>query len=257
MLSYTWLILRRSLQDVMAPKKSGSGKWLITLIVIAALCFGPSAVLRWKIGHSVAAKMPELIGPARSYSVGVSGGLFGILQGRVDKVDIRGNGVKLANGVVVDRLDIDLKGIYFKPDQTVTDVKTTDFAASVTEQNLSDFLASSRPDMRGAKVSLDDGKLFLSASPRVLATRTPVSIEGTLRIVNGSKLNLVLNRCTARGICVPGFLRGRIMHDVNPVLDTQQMGIGAKLNSVEISDGAITLTGRADVKQALAQHTSP
>jgi hypothetical protein len=236
-----------------AVKKNGRKRWLIVLIVIAAVCFAPGAVLRWKIGQSVEAKMPELIGPARSYSVAVSGGLFEIIRGRIDKLDICANDVKLPNGLVLDQLDADLKGIRFKPDQTVTDVKTTDFAAIVTEKNLSDFLEGTRSDMRGAKVSLDGGKLCLSASPRVFAARTPVSIEGTLKIVNGSRLNLVLNRCVARGICVPGFIKGRIMHDLNPVLDTEQMGIGAKLNSVEISNGAITVTGKADLKQALAK----
>ena len=237
----------------MAVRQRRSRKWLIALIVIAAICLAPGALLRYLIGQSVAAKMPEMIGPARSYSVGVSGGLFEIVQGRIDNIDIQGNDVKLANGIVIDRLDVDLKGIRFKPDQTVTDVATTDFSASVTEKNLSDFLATSRPDMRDAKISFDDGKLLLSASTRVLATRTPVTIEGTLRIVNASKLNLILNRCTARGICVPGFMRGRIMHDVNPVLDTQQIGMGAKLKSVNISDGTITITGNANVRQALVK----
>jgi len=226
----------------------GFRRLFIAAILVAAVCFAPGAILRWRIGQSVAGRMPQLIGPARSYSVGVSGGLFEIIHGRIDKVDIRGSGVNLSNGVEVDRLDVGLRGVRFKPDRTVTDIRSAEFSAWVTEKNLNDFFASSRPDMPGAKITLDDGKLSLSASPRIFATRTPISLEGTLRIVDGKKLILVLNRLRARGIRIPGFMRRRIMHDINPVLDTQKMGIGARLNSVDISDGAIRVTGTADVK---------
>ena len=233
--------------------RRGFRRLLIVAILVAVACFAPGAILRWSIGQSVAAKMPELIGPARSYSIGVSGGLFEIIQGKLDKVDIRGSGVNLSNGVAVDRLDVGLQGLRFKPNRTVTDIRSADFSASVTEQNLTDFFASSRPDMPGAKITLDDGKLSLSASPRIFATRTPVSLEGTLRIVDGKKLILVLSRLRARGIRVPGFVRGRIMRDINPVLDTGQLSMGAKLNSVDISNGAIIITGTADVKQVLGK----
>lgn len=227
-------------------------KPFIALLVLTGICLSPGALLRSKIAQSVAAKMPQLIGPADSYSADVSGGLFSILRGRIDKIKVRGNGVKLSNGVKLDRLDINLSGVHFKPDQTVTNVENTDFAGTVTEHDLNDFLAKSRPDVPHAKVVLEADKLSLSASPRILAIRTPVSMEGTLQIGNETKLNLVLKRLRARGIPVPGFVRGRIMHDINPVFDTTQMGVPAKLSTVAISDGAISLTGTADVKKALA-----
>ena len=228
-------------------------KLLWILLMIAAIIFSPGAILRWKIGQSVAAKMPELVGPARSYSAGVSGGLFQMLCGRIDSINIRGKGVKLASGVQLNRLDINLTGVRFKPDQTVTSIESTVFSASVTQRDLNYFFATSRPDMSNAKISLDDGKLALSASPRVMAVRTPVSLEGTLQIVKGTRLNLVLNKLRARGMRVPGFVRGRIMRGINPVLDTQQMGIDAKLSSVKIDDGKLTASGSADVSKALAK----
>ena len=226
---------------------------VVVLAIIAAICFAPGPVLRWKIGQAVAGRMPELMGPARSYFADVTGGLVGILRGRIDKVDIRGSGVKMPNGVQIDRLDVGLKGVHFKPDQTVTEVEGASFAASVTEDDLNDFLATSRPDLHGGHITLQQDKLTLTANPKILFLRTPTKVEGTLSIVDGTKLYIILKRVSTRGIRVPGFVRGRIQHDVNPVLDTEPMGIGAKLRSVEISNGAITVTGTADVSRAIAK----
>ena len=222
------------------------------LLIIAVVCLSPGALIRWKIEQTVAGKVVGMLGTARSYSVSVSGGLFEILRGRVKQVDIRGNDVKLSSGVVVDRLDVNLSGVEFKPDQTLTGVESTAFTAFLSEGNMDDYLRASRSDLSDADVSLTDGKLSLTARPRVMAIRTPVRVEGTMRIVQGTKLYLVLNRLSARGIRVPGMIRGHIQHDLNPVLDTQQMAMGAKLTQVAITNGKITLSGTADVRQALA-----
>ena len=227
-------------------------KAIFILLIIAVICLVPGALIRWTIEHAVAGKVSGMLGTARSYSVSVSGGLFEILRGRISEVDIRGNDVKLSNGVVVDRLDVNLNGVHFKPNQTVTGVDSTAFTALLSEGNMDDYLRASRSDLSDADVSLTDGKLSLTARPRVMAIKTPVRVEGTMRIVEGTKLYLVLNRLSARGIRVPGMIRGHIQHDLNPVLDTQQMGMGAKLTRVAITEGEITLSGTADVKQALA-----
>jgi len=230
-----------------------AGKLSIVVILVAAVCLLPGSILRWKIGQSVAAKMPELIGPAQSYSANVTGGLIGILRGRIERIDITGRKVKMSNGVVVDRLDIGLSGVHFKPDQTVTRVESAGFAALVTQDDLNNWLATSRPDLHDGHITIENGRLIVRAKPKVLLLRTPVKVEGTLRILDGSKLYMVLKNVSTRGIRVPGFVRGRIEHDINPILDAEQMGIGAKLKSVRVTDGAITVTGTADVNKALAK----
>lgn len=230
-----------------------AGKPLIGVTLIAAICILPGSILRWKIGQSVAAKMPELIGPAQSYSADVTGGFIGILRGRIEKIDITGRKVKMSNGVIVDRLDIALSGVHFKPDQTVTRVESASFAASVIEDDLNNWLATSRPDLHDGHIAIENGKIIVRAKPRVLLLRTPVKVEGTLRIIENNKLYLVLKTVSTRGIRVPGFVRGRIEHDINPILDAEQMGIGAKLKSVNVTNHAITITGTADVNKALAK----
>ena len=228
--------------------------FILIIVIIAAICLAPGAILRAKIAHSVGARAASKLGHARRYSVDVTGGLIGLLQGRIQCVSINGVNVRLSNGMIVDKLDVILDGVHFKPNQTVTSVEHTGFSASLSEANLDEFLRGTQKDMRDANVVLADDKLCLSAKPRVLAMKTPVRVEGTLEIVKGSKLYLVVRRLTARGIRVPGFVRGRIMHDVNPVLDTSLMGVDAHLKSVVIANGSIQLAGSADVTKALTAH---
>lgn len=235
----------------MSARKNNSKKGLILVVVLVGIVFLPGMALRWAIAQSVKNKAPEMIGPARNYSVKVKAGLFDIIQGKIPSLVIRGKDVRPSTGVAIDRLDVELKGIRFKPDQTITDVQSTDFIASVSETSLSDFLNTHRPDMKNAKVSMEDGILLLSASPKIMATRTPVTLQCTLKIVDNIRLNLEVNRLIARGVKVPGFVRGKLQHELNPVFDAQQIGLDARLNTVGIANGAITLTGNADVRSAL------
>lgn len=224
---------------------------MIVPAAIALICLSPGAMIRSKIEQSVAAKAPELLGPAKSYSVDVSAGIFDLIRCKVKQIDIKGRDVRLQNGVVVDRLNVRLTGVHFKADQTITGISKTEFTAALSEANLRDYLRASRSDMSDADVSLADGKLVLKARPRVLAIKTPVRIEGTLQIEQGRKLNIELSKASAIGIRVPGFVRGRIQRSINPVLDTEQMGMDAKLTKVQITNGEIVLSGIADVKKAL------
>lgn len=230
-----------------------AGKLSIVAVLVAGVCILPGSILRWKIGQSVAAKMPELVGPAQSYSANVTGGLIGIILGRIERIDITGRKVKMSNGIIVDRLDIGLSGVRFKPDQTVTRVESASFSALVTEDDLNNWLATSRPDLHDGHITIENGRLIVRAKPKVLLLRTPVKVEGTLRILDGSKLYMVLKKVSTRGVRVPGFVRGRIEHDINPILDAEQLGIGARLKSVQVSNGTIIVTGTADVNKALAK----
>lgn len=224
---------------------------VIIPVAVLAVCLSPGALVRWKIEKSVVEKAPSLLGPARSYSADVTGGVLDLVRGRVPQIRLRGNDVQLKNGIVVDRLDVILSGVKFKLDQTITGIDSAEFTASLSQENLRDYLRKSRSDMTDAEVELGDGKLVLSAKPRVIGIKTPVLLEGTMEIVDGTKLNMVLSKLTARGIRVPGFVRGRIQHDINPVMDTTQMGMQAKLTKVAIKKGEITLSGTADVNQIL------
>ena len=64
---------------------------------------------------------------------------------------------------------------------------------------------------------------------------------------------LLLQPVPAPAVPVPWFVRRRIQHNINPVLDTKQMGIGGKLTSVEISNGEVKLTGTADVNKSIGK----
>lgn len=227
-------------------------KLLISAMIIGTACLTPGTALRSMIGKAVANKMPEIIGQADSYTADVNGDIVDIALGKLEKVDIHGKGVKMANGMVVNRLDISLTDVHFKLDQTITKVKSTNFKAQVIEDDLNNWLATARPDLRNAHITLNSDKLTVTAKPKVMLLRTPVKAEGALQIVDQTKLYMALDKFSTRGIKVPGMVRGHIEHDINPVFDTEQLGIGAKLKSVRILNGAITITGTADANKVIA-----
>lgn len=227
-------------------------KIVLPVMIVLALCLSPGAAIRTKIASSVAASAPDMLGPGK-YSVDVTGGLIGLLRGRIEKIDIHGSDVKMSNGMIVDRLNVGLNGVHFKRDQTVTKVESTGFAASVSEDNLTDYLRASRGDMKEAEITLADGRLCYAGRPRVLGLKVKVKAEGTLDLDGNTKVHMSLCKCSGAGIKTPGMVRGWIERRINPVFDATQMGVDAKLKSVEVAKGAIALAGTADVNKKLAK----
>ncbi len=188
-------------------KKLAAGASAAILSASATLIFvGCVNPVRDKVETSIAHSLPSVIGPARSYTVRADGPTLGMINGRLDELDITGVDVKLKNGMAVSRLSVSVKDIAFdRRRNKITRAGTTTYSASLSEAELSKCLVARYKNIPGLKIGLRKGYLDISAKPGLSVVSTTVRADAQLRIRDQRILALDLKELNLAGVEAPGF----------------------------------------------------
>ena len=217
----------------------------LLVVVVLAGCGRP---IRGKVERGIADAMPKTIGPAKSYRVSVSGSTLGMIRGNLDTMQIIGEDVQLPNGITLANLTVNSRDIAFdRSKHTLSRVASTDFSATLAECELNRYLVKMYPDAPALGVELASGKLHIRACPMVAGLMATIKADAKLKIKQEHLLILDLLKVTAVGIPTPGFAREYLESKVNPIFDSSDLGYNARLSSVSIKPGSVTLSGSLDL----------
>ena len=119
--------------------------WLISLI-------GCGRAVNRSVERRIRESLPDLLGSASEYRVHVSSAFTRTLQGRLADVTVDGKNVQFANGLLLDSLHLDLKGV----DSDLTHRKlrhidSAQFAASIWDRIVSTSFSARRDGGRNAQ----------------------------------------------------------------------------------------------------------
>src|SRR5579884_1458581 len=95
----------------MLSTKRGPHRAILLLLVLLLGLTGCTRAINRSAERRIRDSLPDLIGPARSYSVHVSGSAERTMQGRLATVTVDGDDVDLPNGLLLDQLHLDLKDV--------------------------------------------------------------------------------------------------------------------------------------------------
>lgn len=226
---------------------------LIVAFIAIGTYFYADILVKEKIKESVDKRLQSKIGPAQSYEVGVSGSLIDLIRGKVAGLDIQGNKVKLRNGVTLDDLHVQLKGVKLDPRKAIIlAIDKASFEGSLAQNELNNYVRNKHPDISDINIALQDGYLTMTARPMMLRYNTIVNAQGTLEISEGDRLILNFNKVQSAGKSASESSCAYLEGAVNPVFDTRDMSFHPKLTSVTIVPGAIKLVGHFDSLDARA-----
>ena len=221
-------------------------------LIVVALCGCSGGQIRHRIESGIARALPSKLGPAKSYTVKVSGSTMAMINGRLGAVKILGEEVRLSKGVTVARLDVDIKDLVADPGtQAIKRCGSTVYSATLAQDELQRYLIKTYPDIPGLKVSLANGAAHVLASPGLAGVKVNIAADATLEVREGRRLALNLMSIDVAGLSAPGFARDFIENRLNPVFDASELGFGARIESVRIDRGSLTLTGTLDLMKAL------
>ena len=80
-----------------------------------------------------------------------------LVRGRIESLDVTGSGVRLPNGVTLERLDINTKSLAVDPRTGAVDnIGSMRFIALVSQNELSNYLAKSNPEIHDLDLALND-----------------------------------------------------------------------------------------------------
>lgn len=119
------------------------------------------------------------------------------------------------------------------------------FTLEVEQAELNSLLAQQRIDapIKSPSVTLQPGKVVLTATTTD-PVGAPLEVSGTLVAVEG-RLRLVLGSAKAGGLSLPGALTTLVESGANEVLAQLTTQRNLYVESVEILQGRLRLTGRA------------
>ena len=235
---------------------------LALAVGVAALC-GCTRTVNRTAERKIRDVLPDLLGPARQYRAHIDSAPERTMAGRLAAVTIDGDDVQLPNGLVLDRLHLELKGVDVDTKaQRVRGVQETHFTATVGENSLNEFLAGEAPEGESIEklhLTLNAGRVTLAADRMVLGLGVPFSFTGPLRVLTPRRIELDPTRFVVVGIPITGrplrFLKQRFENS----LDLSALPFPVQITGVATVKGQLTLSGTADVAALLrsAQASKP
>jgi hypothetical protein len=199
----------------------------------------------------VKAVLPDLLGPARQYSVRVDGGWDRTVRGKLRKVAIDGYDVELSTGLVVDQLRLDLDNVDVDLDRRrVRNVGTARFTAMIGKKTLDEFLAGESPEgetLRDTRVTLEDNNRVTIASKRVvLGVGVPFTVSGQVSVGGTQRIGFDAQGATVATIGVPGFVVDFLKNRFVSGVELRSLAFPVTLMDVQTRAGLLILSGTVD-----------
>ncbi len=223
---------------------------IIAACILIAGC--GKRMLTTRIEDGIAARLPQIVGPARSYKVEVSGHTKDMIKGDMTQIRIFGEGVNLLPELVVDELQVTLNDVDFDTKtQTIKSCGATKFIAVLREPTFNAYLKSAKPDLPELGVKLLQDKVAVHIRPTVLKMSVGVDLEGYLRVVRPAKIYFEVDRLKLAGLKMPGMVADYLEEKINPIQDFSSTGLSVNLTSVNIAPGLLKMQGSADLMDAI------
>ncbi len=116
---------------------------LVLLCLVFALLSGCGGGIKRKVESGIAKSLQQRLGPAKTYSVKVAGSTMSIVSGKIDAVEISGEDVRLAKGITVARLDVNLRDLVVDTGtQEIRKCRSATYSAAVSERELNRYLVT-------------------------------------------------------------------------------------------------------------------
>lgn len=201
-----------------------------------------------RVEKGIERSLPQLIGPAKSYQVSVSGSTAKMLKSKLSRIDIQGEEVRLSNGMQLAKLEVSLTDVEFDSDtRSIRRTSSTTYSATLSEKELERYLRKTHPEIPELTVKLERDCATATAKPELMGLAAELRAESALKVRDNRQLVLDLKRITLGGLPAPGFAREYIEKKANPAFDASQLGYDATINSVSMEPGYITLNGTLDL----------
>ncbi len=232
---------------------------LISIIVTVAVVFtlGCGRAINRAAERRFRDSLPNVIGPARSYRVHVTGSAEDTLGGHLSDVSVDGEDVLLHGSLRLDTLHLVLKGVEVKG-KNVTHVRSALFTATMEEASIDEYLAGEAPEdepLRGTRVTLSDNNLVTITSERVvLGIGIPFHMTGPIRLNGDQLVEIDPSRLVVAGIPISGRPLNFLKRRFETAADLSTLAFPIHLTAIQSTRGKLIISGIADISEILRRN---
>lgn len=220
---------------------------LFAAFVLAVLAIGCGS-LTSQVERGLERELPELVGPADRYDVEIEGLRAG--AGEADRVTAVGERVRPEGAPVVDRLQLELRGVAFdRGEDRLERVDSARATARVTVPDLEAFLEAQR-NVRDASVTLrEPDEATIRVRPEFGGIALPRGVEaevrGRLEAADG-RVRFVVSDVEAAGLNLGAAAARRLSDAINPLVDLSDTDARLQVTGVRVEGGAVHLDATGD-----------
>lgn len=221
---------------------------LLSPLLVAALAavLLTGCDLSGRVEAEIEAALPEALGPADSYDATVEGLRLG--DGTAEAVQVVGRRVAREDAPVVDRLDIDLRGVAFdRSTRQLTRVESARGTARLLPSDLAAYLGTQR-GIADARITLSEpDRATVRVEGAFEGLRIPLGAEVRGRLgARDGRVHLSVESVRAAGIGLGGALARAVESQLNPVADLTDEALSLRVESVRVEGGALVLEATGD-----------
>lgn len=215
---------------------------------LLALLLWTGCVPTGQVERGLERELPKLLGPADSYDVQIEG--LRARSGEAEHITVVGERVRMDGVPVVERLDLDLRGVtYDRGEKRLERVESARATARITASALAIFLGAQR-NVRDATVALrapDEATIRVRPEFGGVALPRGVTAEVTGRLeARDGRVHFVVSEVEAAGFDLGAAAARRLSDAINPLVDLTEEEVDLRVTAVRVEDGAIQLDAEGD-----------
>lgn len=231
--------------------KRGTKITMAVCILIGAIGCA-DRVVKNEVEKTVTGSLPNLIGPADSYSVRASGSGFRIINGHIRGLTITGTNVHLRAGVTLATMEADISDIALDTHtRQIRSIGATEFSGSMSQTELTRYLASRYPKIPALKVELGDNLATISVRPGISGFSMGISASAAVQVRSETIVGLDLKSLKVAGLSTPSIAREALDPLLDSLFDANDLGVDAKVKSATVTPGYLHMTGTLDLMKAM------
>lgn len=227
--------------------------WLLLALLAAGLAGCNTGIAEGEAEHRIRQRLPQIIGPAESYTVRVRAGSdLSAIQGNLREVTIEGKRVRIGNQWPVDELSVVLQKVRFDVHHEVLkEVGAARFQVAIRPATVVRYLDDPK-NLRNVNVQLDENKITLLGDYKVLRLWAPFKVSGDLVLQDKEKIGFRASKASAVGIPVPEFIIHYLEGKLNPILDVGDIEMPLDLTDVQVHPTGIIVSGTPHLEDLTA-----
>ncbi len=200
-----------------------------------------------RIESEIESALPEALGPADLYDATVEGA--SLSNGTAERVSIVGERVARQDAPVVDRLDVELRGVrYDRKTKRLLGADSAQATVYLLGSDLSTYLDRQR-GVGDARVTLQaPDRATVRVEGEIRGVRLPVAAEVSGRLVaQDGTVRLDVEGVRAGGVSLGGALADRLDEMINPIVDLTDESLILRVTSVRVEGDTLVLEATGDV----------